>query len=102
MCIRDSLFDDGAEGHDVVGGRQRIGIAQVDFVLAGSALVVAVFHRDAHVLQQGDRRPAEVVGGAVRDVVEVARVVDRHRFDPLALLRAQQEELCLLYTSRCV
>ena len=93
--LEGDLLDDGAEGHDVVGRRECVGIAQVDLVLPGRALVMAELHRDAHVLQQRDRGPAKVVGGAVWDVVEVAAVVDRHGSDPLALRRVQQEELDL-------
>ena len=47
------------------------------------------------IRDRGDRRTPEVVGGAVRDVVEVASVVDRARDDPLALGRMQEEELDL-------
>ena len=71
------LLDDGAERHDVVGRRQRVGVAQIDLVLAGPALVVAELDGDAEVLQHPDRAPAEIVGGAARDVVEVPGRVDR-------------------------
>ena len=57
--------------------RERVGVAQVDLVLAGRALVVAELHRDAHRLEHRDRGPAEVVAVAVRHVVEVAGLVDR-------------------------
>jgi hypothetical protein len=49
--LERDLLDDGAEGHDVVGRRQRVGVAQVDLVLPGRALVMAELDRDAHVLQ---------------------------------------------------
>ena len=67
------------ERHDVVGGGERVGVAQVDLLLAGRALVVAELHRDAHRLEHRDRVAPEVVADAVRDVVEVAALVDRHR-----------------------
>jgi len=38
------LLHDGAEGHDVVGRRQGVGVAQVDLVLTGPGLVVAELH----------------------------------------------------------
>ena len=82
------LLDDGAEGHDVVGRRQRVGVAQVDLVLAGAALVVAELHRDAEVLEHPHRAAAEVVRGAARDVVEVAGGVDR-----LGAVRAERRRL---------
>ena len=75
--LERDLLDDRAEGHDVVGRRQGVGVAQVDLVLAGAALVVAELDRDAHRLEHRDRGPPEVVAGAVRHVVEVARLVDR-------------------------
>ena len=74
--LERDLLDDRAEGHDVVGGGQGVGVAQVDLVLARGALVVAELHRDAHRLEHGDRGAAEVVRGAVRHVVEVAGLVD--------------------------
>ncbi len=74
--LEGHLLDDGPEGHDVVGGRERVGVAQVDLVLPGSALVVAELHRDAHRLEHGDGGPAEVVAVAVGHVVEVAGLVD--------------------------
>ena len=50
------LLDHGAEGHDVVGGRERVGVAQVDLVLAGTGLVVAELDRDAEVFEHAHRR----------------------------------------------
>lgn len=75
------LFDEVAERHHVVGHRQRIGVAQVDLLLAGRALVVAEFHRDAHLLQRVDGVAAEVRRRIVHGLVEVAAVVggDGHR-----------------------
>ena len=73
------LLDHGAEGHDVVGRLQRVGVAQVDLVLARAVLVVAEFHGDAHGLEHGHRGAAEVLGDAAGDVVEVAAAVHRHR-----------------------
>ncbi len=47
--VEGDLLDDVAERHHVVGHRQRVGVAQVDLLLAGRALVVAELHRDAHL-----------------------------------------------------
>ena len=47
--VERDLLDDVAERHHVVGHRQRVGVAQVDLLLAGRALVVAELHRDAHL-----------------------------------------------------
>jgi hypothetical protein len=44
------LLDQVPEGHHVVGHGQRVGVAQVDLLLAGSALVMAEFDGDAHLL----------------------------------------------------
>jgi hypothetical protein len=73
------LTDHGAEGHDVVGGAQRIGVPQVDLLLARPALVVTELDRDAHRLEHRDRLAAEVRALALRGVVEVAAAVDRDR-----------------------
>ena len=64
--LQGHLLDDGAEGHEVVGGRERIGVAQVDFLLSGSTLVVAELHGDAHRLEHGDGLAPEVVAHGLR------------------------------------
>ena len=85
----------GAERHDVVGRRQRVGVAQVDLLLARAGLVVAELHRDAHVLEHRDGLAAEVLAAALRGVVEVAAVVDRHRTAAGSRLALEQVELDL-------
>jgi hypothetical protein len=94
LAERD-LLDDVPGGEDVVGGGQRVGVAQVDLLLAGGDLVVAELHRDAHPLQHGDRVAAEVLADAVRRQVEVAGAVDRHRHLAAAGQPLEQEELDL-------
>ena len=78
-CDERDLLDHVPEGHDVVGGGQRVGVAQVDLLLAGRDLVVAELDRDADPLQREHGLAAEVAGDRVRGVVEVAAGVDRHR-----------------------
>ena len=89
------LLDDVAEGHDVVGHRQGVGVAQVDLLLPGPALVVAELHRDAHRFERLDRAPAEVRGRVVAGLVEVAAGVGRRRGPPVVGQVAQQVELDL-------
>ena len=55
------LLDDEADRHDRVGHRQRVGVAQVDLVLARRVLVLRVLDGDAHVLE-GEHRPLAQVG----------------------------------------
>ena len=90
LAERD-LPDHGAEGHDVVGRGERVGVAQVDLLLAGAALVVAELHRDAHRLEHRDRLAAEVGAARLGGVVEEAAAVDRHRL--VALLGRVLEEV---------
>ena len=73
--LESHLFDDGAEGHDVVGHGQGVGEPQVDLVLAGAALVVGELHGDAHLLEHEDRPASELVSSAARNMVEVPGVV---------------------------
>jgi hypothetical protein len=73
------LLDHDPEGHDVVGGGECVGVPQVDLLLARTALVMGELHRDAHLLQHGDRLAPEVAAQALRGVVEVAGLVDRRR-----------------------
>ena len=72
------FLDDGAEGHDVVGGLQGVGVAQVDFVLAGAGFVVAEFDGDADLFEHGHCLAAEVLHDAAGGVVEVGFVVHGH------------------------
>ena len=76
LLHRDFL-DNEPERHEVVGGGQGVRVAQVDLLLPGSALVVTELDRDPHRFQGCDRLSTEVVGDAVRSVVEVAVLVDR-------------------------
>jgi len=94
LLNRDFLHHQ-AERHDVVGGGQRVGVAQVDLLLAGGDLVMAVLDRDAHRLEHGDAGAAEVVGDAVRGVVVVAARVDRFGGGADLGTVAEQEELDL-------
>ncbi len=70
------------ERHQVVRGGQGVGVTQIDLLLSGSAFMVAVFHRDTHRLESGDRLAAEIVGNPVGCVVEVAVSIDRDRLLP--------------------
>ena len=45
------LFHDEADGHDRVGHREGVGVAQVDLVLARGVLVLGVLDGDAHLLE---------------------------------------------------
>ena len=89
------LLDDVPRREDVVGGRERVGVPQVDLLLARRDLVVAELHRDAHALQHGDGVAAEVLADAVRREVEVPGGVDRLGLLAGARLRLEQEELDL-------
>ena len=93
--VERDLLDHVAERHHVVGHRQRVGVAQVDLLLAGRALVVAELHRDAHLLQRVDGVPAEVGRRVVHGLVEVAAVVGGHRHRAVVRAGLQQEELDL-------
>ena len=72
------FLDDGAEGHDVIGGLQGIGVAQVDFILAGAGFVVAEFDGDTDFFEHGHCLAAEVLHDAAGGVVEVGFVVHGH------------------------
>ena len=72
------FLDDGAEGHDVVGGLQGVGVAQVDFVLSGAGFVVAEFDGDADFFEHGHCLTAEVLHDAAGGVVEVGFVIHGH------------------------
>ncbi len=73
------LLHDLAERHHVVGHRERVGVAQVDLVLARSELVEAVLDRDAHRLERDDGLAAQLAHHVLLGEVEEAGVVERHR-----------------------
>ena len=60
------LLHDQPIGHRVVRHRQRIGVAQIDLVLARRHFVMAVFDADAHLLERQHRLPAQVAGDVER------------------------------------
>ncbi len=64
------------ERHHVVGHRQRVGVAQVDLVLARAVLVERVLDRDAHRLERLHRALAQVAGDVGSGEVEVRAVVE--------------------------
>ena len=94
LAQRD-LAHDGAEGHHVVGRGEGVGVAEIDLLLARSALVVAELDRDAHRLEHGDRLTTEVVGARLGRVVEEAAAVDRLRFLPRPRRVLEEVELDL-------
>ena len=73
------FLDGQPGGEDAVGHSQRIGVLQVDFVLAGGALVVGILHRHAHIGQIQHRIPPQVAGRVAGKLVEIARPVQRLR-----------------------
>ena len=69
VAHRCNLFDNKAEGHDAVGHRECVGVAQIDFVLAGRIFVKAVLNRNAHGLKRADgffaQRTSDIRGGEI-------------------------------------
>jgi hypothetical protein len=81
------------ERHDAVGHRERVGVAQVDLVLARRVLVEAVLDGDAHRLECLDGALAQRAGHVRGGEVEVGALVERDR-RPVAV-RGEIEELQL-------
>jgi hypothetical protein len=79
------------EGDRVVGGAQRIGVLEVDLVLAGGHLVVRCLHLDAELLEPVHHLLADL-GAEVLGKIEVPSRVVRQRLNR-PVLPAQQEEL---------
>ena len=71
------LADGEPERHHAVGHRERVGVAQVDLLLAGSVLVEAVLDGDAERLERADRLLAQLAGDVAGGQVEEAALVDR-------------------------
>ncbi len=77
--VGGDLADREPEGHHAVGHRERVGVAQVDLLLAGCVLVEAVLDRDAERFECPDGLLAQFPGDVARGQVEVAALVDRDR-----------------------
>ena len=88
-------LDRQLEGHDVVGGGQRLGVLEVDLVLALGNLVVGSLDLEAHLLQ----RQADLAAGALaviqRAQVEVTGLVGGGGGGVAGLIGLEEEELAL-------
>ena len=76
--LRDVLHDE-AERRDVVGGLERVGIAEIDLVLAVRDLVVRRLHLEAHLLEHVHHRAARIFAEVRGREIEVAADVVRLR-----------------------
>ena len=85
------LPDHDPESHDVVRHIQRIGVTQIDLMLAGAGLVVAEFHGNTHLFQHRDGVAPEIRAVSQGGVIEVATLIERHR----GVEMAEHEELDL-------
>ena len=91
VLLRDRLERE-LEGDRVVGGLQRVGVLEVDLVLAGRDLVVGRLDPDPERLERVHHVLADLLGEVGREV-EVAGLVVRQRRDRAVLAAAEQEEL---------
>ena len=92
--LRDVLHHE-AERRDVVGGRQRVRIAEIDLVLPVRDLVVRRLHLEPHLLEHVDDRAPRVLAEIGRREIEVAADVVRRRRRLARRARLEQEELGL-------
>src|SRR5665811_1589679 len=69
------LLDDQPVGHGVVGNLEGVVVADVDLVLAGADLVVAILNVDAHLFEGHDSVTAQIAGDIQWSKVEVAALV---------------------------
>ena len=75
--------------------RHRVGVAEVDLVLAVRDFVVRGLHFEPHLLEHVDDRAARLLAEVHRREVEVAADVVRRRRRPALAPRPEQEELRL-------
>ena len=94
VLLRQRL-DGQLEGHDVVGGGQRVGVLEVNLMLSGGDLVMGGLDFEAHLLE----RHADFAAGALavieRAEVEVAGFVARLGGRAARLVGLEEEELAL-------
>ena len=84
-----------AERGDVVGRRERVGIAEVDLVLAVGDLVMRRLHLEPHLLERRHDRASRLLATVHRRQVEVSAHVMRRRRCRAVGGRLEQEELRL-------
>ena len=70
------LLDHEPVGHGIVRHGEGIGVAQVDFVLAGGYLMVAVFDIDAHFFKGEDNIASQVACNVKRGQVKISAPVE--------------------------
>ena len=91
VSLGGEFLDDEAIGHDGVCHCQRIGVTQIDLVLARCDLVVGKLHRNAHLLEDADRVSPKILRDIEwREIEVAARIHGRRIVDAL-----EKEELHL-------
>ena len=88
-------FDRALESIQIIGGFQRRGVAEADFVLAVAALMVAVLGVQAHLLDGKADLPADVLALVQRRNVKIAAHIQRDAGGVAVLVRLKQIELAL-------
>ena len=69
---------DRLKGQGIVCRRLRVGIAEIDFILSGSFLMVRAFGPDAHALQCEADLPAHILSLVFRRHIHIAGPVVRN------------------------
>ena len=90
--LQGHLLDHEAEGRNVVGGGHRLGVLEIDLVLAGGDLVVRRLDLEAHRLEHDHDVAPALLSEVDRGQVEVAAgVVGVERGASLLVLLEQKE-----------
>ena len=74
VAVRNG-FHDGLEGHRVVGSGERVGIAEIDLVLARSFLMMRAFRSDAHLFKRQTDLTPDVFTAVIGREIHIARLV---------------------------
>ena len=70
------FLDDVSCRHDVIGHGERIGVAQVNFVLSRSVLVLGVLHPDTHLLESQHGLTTQHTASVIGQEIKVTAVID--------------------------
>ena len=95
-----NLLNDVAERHHVIRHSQRIGVAQIDFLLTRRIFVMGELHRDSHVFQHRDRFLAKAGCAVVDRLVKVTAIVRWHRRLSISSQALYEEKLNLRVDER--
>lgn len=83
------------EGHDLIGGGQRVGIAEIDLILPRPLFMVEALGHDAHLLEGQADVAADIFSPVGGSHIEITRRIDRQGGGISLLVQLKEVKLAL-------